>query len=281
MYLGLYEKALPSDLSWKERLLAAKNSGFDFFEISIDESDLRLNRLEWSIKQKQELIKATQAVQFPIRTMCLSAHRKYSFGSPDKEKEIRSIDIMRKAINFACDIGIRIIQLAGYDVYYEESTQETKERFTSNLKKAVEMAAQKGVVLGFETMETPFMNNVTKAMKYVDKINSPYLQVYPDIGNVTIGANDVRTDLLNGRGRIVAAHFKETAPNIFRDMRFGEGTVDFVEAIRTLDSIGVKMFVAEFWHQQGQDYMKELKHTHSFLHEKYEQALSYGENDHE
>ena len=36
--LGLYEKAMPSDLSWKEKLEAAKAAGFDFVEISIDET---------------------------------------------------------------------------------------------------------------------------------------------------------------------------------------------------------------------------------------------------
>ena len=35
--LGLYEKAMPSSLSWEERLTEAKNAGFDFVEISIDD----------------------------------------------------------------------------------------------------------------------------------------------------------------------------------------------------------------------------------------------------
>ena len=33
--LGLYEKALPPGLRWEERLLAAKELGFDYLEISI------------------------------------------------------------------------------------------------------------------------------------------------------------------------------------------------------------------------------------------------------
>jgi hypothetical protein len=37
-----------------------------------------------------------------------------------------------------------------------------------------------GCHLAFETMETAFMNTVGKAMAYVDRIQSPYLQVYPD-----------------------------------------------------------------------------------------------------
>ena len=46
------------------------------------------------------------------------------------------------------------------------------------------MVSKKGVILAFETMETEFMNTVEKAMKYVNLVNSPYLQVYPDCGDV-------------------------------------------------------------------------------------------------
>ena len=52
--------------------------------------------------------------------MCLSGHRKYPLGSHDKEIQKKSLEIMKKAIDFAADLGIRIIQLAGYDVYYED-----------------------------------------------------------------------------------------------------------------------------------------------------------------
>jgi L-ribulose-5-phosphate 3-epimerase len=47
MPVGLYEKALPASLTWEERLTAAGQAGYDFVEISIDESDERLSRLDW------------------------------------------------------------------------------------------------------------------------------------------------------------------------------------------------------------------------------------------
>lgn len=42
--LGLYEKAMPTELSWREKLLCAGQAGFDYVEISIDETDERLAR---------------------------------------------------------------------------------------------------------------------------------------------------------------------------------------------------------------------------------------------
>ena len=120
-----------------------------------------------------------------IRTMCLSGHRKYPLGSMDEATRTKGMDIMRRAIELADDLGIKIIQLAGYDVYYEEGNEQTRKYFEENLRKATEMAASKGVILAFETMETEFMNTVEKAMEFVKLVDSPYLQVYPDCGNVT------------------------------------------------------------------------------------------------
>ena len=42
--LTVYEKAMPDSLSWRERLEAAGEAGFDALELSIDESDRRLAR---------------------------------------------------------------------------------------------------------------------------------------------------------------------------------------------------------------------------------------------
>ena len=119
------------------------------------------------------------------------------------------MEIMEKAINLADDLGIRIIQLAGYDVYYEEGSEESERLFRENLKKATLMAASKGIVMGFETMETEFMNTTEKAMKYVNLIDNPYLGVYPDSGNLTNASvtygTSVLDDLETGRDHIL--HF--------------------------------------------------------------------------
>ena len=260
--LGLYEKSMPAELSWKEKLEAAKEAGFDFVEISIDETDEKLSRLEMSQAERLEMVSLMKIIGIPIRTMCLSGHRKYPLGSHDPKIREKGMEIMKKAIQLADDLGIRIIQLAGYDVYYEESCEETKRYFVENLKKATEFAARAGVVLGFETMETEFMNTVEKSMEYVNQMSSIYLNVYPDIGNITNATKtygtDVLSDLRTGRGHLVAMHLKETKPGYFREIPFGEGHVDFENAIRTAWELGVRKFVTEFWYTGNMEWKKDL-----------------------
>ena len=148
------------------------------------------------------------------------------------------------------------------DRYYEESTFETKKRFLENLKKAAEMAARLGIVMGFETMENEFMNTVEKAMKYVTLTGSPYLNVYPDLGNITNAAktyqNDVLEDLELGRGHLVAMHLKETVPGKFREIPFGTGHVDFESGAAKAWELGVRKFVTEFWYTGNPQWKQDL-----------------------
>lgn len=267
--LGLYEKAMPSTLSWKEKMLAAKKAGYDFIEISIDETDDKLARLEMTRKERAELLDLMEETGMPIRTMCLSGHRKYPLGSMDENTRNRGMEIMEKALELAEDIGVRIIQLAGYDVYYEEGNEQTKKLFSENLKKATEMAAKKGILLGFETMETEFMNTVQKSMEYVKMVDSVYLNVYPDLGNITNAAKtygkDVLDDLETGRGRLVAMHLKETVPNKFREIPFGTGHVDFEAGIKKSWDLGVRRYVTEFWYTGNPEWEKDMDFAVSMM----------------
>jgi L-ribulose-5-phosphate 3-epimerase len=256
---------MPENFSFRQKLETAKAAGFDFMEISIDESDRKLSRLNWTETELNGFIDDMQKTQMPVYTMCLSGHRRFPLGSRDSETQKKSFEIMQKAIDFAVKTGIRIIQMAGYDVYYEESGEDTEKNFRENLKKSVEMAAKKGVILAFEIMETPFMNTIEKAMKYVRLINSPYLQVYPDIGNIRNGTDQYLEDIEKGRGHIVAAHLKETVEGVYRDMFFGEGRVDFKGCIEALYGQGVGIYVMEFWYDGKSEPLTYIKKARDFF----------------
>lgn len=267
--LGLYEKAIPEEYGWKERLEIAKKAGFDFLEISMDETGTRLKRLEWRQDERRELVDIMFETGMPILTMCLSGHRKYPLGSHDKAVRDRSLDIMEKAIVLAGDLGIRIVQLAGYDVYYEEGDEDTRAYFLENLKKSVHMAAKQGVALGFETMETPFMDTISKAMAYVNQVQSPYLGVYPDLGNLTNACHlyglSVNEEITSGQGHLMAMHLKDTVEGVYRNMEFGEGRVDFKEGIKKALETGVRLFNAECWYNGKSDWQDNLKKGNAYL----------------
>lgn len=247
--LGIYEKALPSWLSWKERLETASKLGYQFIEMSVDESDERMSRLDWSREERLELLKHINSTGVPILSLCLSAHRKYPIGSENKEIRNKGMEIMKKAIEFSRDTGIRVIQLAAYDVFYNETSNEkTREIFFNNLKQSVEWAGEWGVTLALETMDSELSDSVSKLMRYVRVINSPWLQIYPDVGNLAASRKDPITELLRGEGHIAAIHLKDTEVGVYRRVPFGTGIVPFVEVFKLLNTMDYKGFyLVEMW----------------------------------
>lgn len=261
--LGVYEKAMPNTLSFEGKLRYAKEIGYDYLEISIDETPEKLSRLDWDKKTRDELVSTMKKVGLPIRSLCLSGQRKYPMGSENEEIRKQSMEIIEKAIILADDLGVRIIQLAGYDVYYEKGNDTTRELFMKNLRKAVEIASKHGVILAFETMETSFMDTVKKAHEVVEKISSPFLQIYPDLGNIKnsslIYNHDVIDDIKEGKNHIVAAHIKESIVGHYREIPFLTGHVNFKECLTQLWKQGVRRYVTELWYVGAEDFTLDLK----------------------
>ena len=276
--LGLYEKAMPSTLTWLEKLNQTKAAGFDWLEISVDETDAKLSRLDYTKEEINAIKQAMETSGVPILTMCLSGHRKYPLGSHDHDIQKRSLEIMQKAIDLSSALGVRIIQLAGYDVYYETSDDYTREMFSVNLNKCVKMAAKAGIILAFETMETLFMDTCKKSMYYVNLNHSPYLQIYPDVGNLTnasrISGISVKEDIESANGHIAAAHLKEIIEGHYREIPFGTGDTHYDEALEVLAKQGVRMFTGEFWYIGSETWQTDLEFANHYLRSKIEEYIN-------
>lgn len=271
--IGIYEKALPKNITWRERLLLTKELGFDFIEMSIDETDERLLRLDWSKKERKALVDAMYETDIRIFSICLSGHRRFPFGSKNPSVQEKALEIMEKAILLAKDLGVRTIQLAGYDVYYEDKTISSREAFVENLTKAVAMAAANEITLALEIMDDPFLNSISKFLTIKEQIHSPYLQVYPDLGNLSAWPeNDVGFELERGVHHFTAIHLKDTLPvsatssGKFKEVPFGEGCVDFIGCLRTLKRLNYNgPFLIEMWSETSDIPTQEIKQAKDFL----------------
>jgi hexulose-6-phosphate isomerase len=277
--IGIYEKALPREMNWVERFEAARKAGYDFLELSIDETPERMARLDWSLAERLTFFRASRECGIPVPSMCLSGHRKIPFGSADPDIRKQAAQFMEKAIRFAGDTGIRVIQLAGYDVYYEPSTRESRERYLEGMTRALEVAAQHQVMLALEIMDTTFLNSISKYLVLKERLPSPWFMVYPDLGNLTAWGNDVARELAAGINHIVGVHVKETKPvgpnfpGAFRDVPFGEGTVDFVHCFQTLHGLGYSgPFLVEMWTEKSADPLAEIARARQWVGERMKQG---------
>ncbi|OBS99489.1 xylulose 5-phosphate 3-epimerase [Vibrio tasmaniensis] len=254
--VGLYEKALPNEFSWEDKLATTKELGFDFLEISVDESDERRSRLDWNDEEVYALRRLCEKHGVPLQSMCLSAHRKFPFGSADPAIREQAIIHMEKAISLAYKLGIRTIQLAGYDVYYEPADKVTHHRFIEGMKLSARLAERSGVMLAVEIMDTDYLNSLSKFEVLSREINSPYFTAYPDVGNISGWNYDIVTELKLSKPHITQIHLKDTYKvtdeykGQFRDLVIGDGEVDFNAIFETLkETECVVPLVIEMWAQ--------------------------------
>lgn len=245
--LGLYEKALPKTISWEERLTISRETGFDFLEMSIDDSDERIERLKWTGQQRKDLRNLIEQTGVQIKSLSLSAHRRFPLGSDSPDVRSQALDIFKKAIEISVDLGIRLILIPGADNYYQESDQSSQDWYLTNLSKGFEWASNAGVMLGLENWDIQ-INTIERVMEYVNYFNSPWFQAYPDPGNLIFAGADVVSQLEFAKGHFAALHIKDTLPGKLRYVSPGEGAVPFVEVFEKLAGIGFQApVVLELW----------------------------------
>ncbi|RTF97699.1 L-ribulose-5-phosphate 3-epimerase, partial [Serratia marcescens] len=206
-------------------------------------------------------------------------HRRDPFGSAEAATRERARVLMSKALELATDLGIRNIQLAGYDVYYEPADRYSRERFIEGMQWAAAQAARAQVMLSVEVMDTPFINSISKWRDIARHVNSPWFTVYPDLGNLSAWGNDVPRELELGIDRIAAIHLKDTypvtavSPGQFRDVPFGEGCVDFVEVFRTLQRLNYRgAFLIEMWTEKAEEPVAEIVQARRWIEQKMQQG---------
>jgi L-ribulose-5-phosphate 3-epimerase UlaE len=116
------------------------------------------------------------------------------------------------------------------------------------LELGTRMASQAGMMLGLENLDTPFVENASQGLAVIDAIDSPWLRLYLDMGNLAAAGYSPPDELRLTKGKLLGIHVKDAAPKVIRGIPFGEGIVPFRETFATLAEIGFwGMLAVEMW----------------------------------
>lgn len=264
MKLGIYEKALPLDEDIESNLYSAAEAGYSFFEMALDKD--RLERFQWTAEQKATWIRASFNSRVNFYNMVLSAHRDFPFGSNEVKFRKQALTIMEQAIDFSVSMGIRTIQIAGYyTLENEETTEDSKKWFLEGMYQSAELASKSGIMLGIENMDRDIIS-LEQMKEIVEEVRSPWLKMYPDIGNLTAHHFDVKQALTENINHIVGIHLKDTREGVFRRVPYGEGIVDFKGAFETLFEAGYDgPFGLEMWNDNSENSLEIIKEARSWM----------------
>lgn len=265
---GLYEKSIDPGLCWEDKFKLIKDAGYDYFEISIDATPEKLARLE-DREEQLRIRRASEALDTPLYTLAFTANRFFPLGSEDGGIREEGIRLMKRALDFASFVGAKTINIASYDEYEKPRNLNTEGYFLESIKRCVDHAAIRGVIISLETMDSDFMDTTKKALHYVRAIDSAFLQIGADPGNISAMGHNPVTDIPAGGKHIVEVEFKDTRPGVVRDIFFGEGTVDFDACFKMLHEIGYQGFLAaEMWHHEGEETQPNIYRAREFLKAK-------------
>ena len=263
---GIYEKAVIPQ-SFEQMFRDARKAGYQSFELSIDATNERLKRLLWGKEEAAEVWQAALRQDMKILTMCLSGHKRFPLGSSDPRITEAGMKIMEKALELGGRLGIRIIQLSGFDVYdQEERTSETKKRYVEHIYQASRMAERACMTLAIEPVEGNLLA-VRDTMEVIRAIDSHCLQIYPDVANINSLGIDPIPELPCGKGHIVAVHMRDSLPGIYdATIPFGSGCLDFDGVFRKLDEIGFcGPLVVEMWNADRPEYMESIRQAREYM----------------
>ena len=265
---GLYEKSINPALSWEDKFKLIKDAGYDYFEIAIDAAPEKLSRLD-SREEQLRIRRASETLDTPLYTLAFTANRFFPLGSEDGEIRAEGIRLCKRALDFASFVGAKTINIASYDEYEKPRNLNTEGHFLESIKRCVDHAAIRGVIISLETMDSTFMDTTKKALQYVRAIDSAFLQIGADPGNIHgMGHNPV-TDIPAGGKHIVEVEFKDTIRGCVRDIFFGEGTLDFDACFKMLHEIEYQGFLAaEMWYHKGAETQPDIYKAREFLKRK-------------
>ena len=273
---GIYEKALP-DGPWPRMLADARQAGFDYLEMSIDESDQRLARLDWSRQPRRDLVRACEEQDISIFSICLSAHRRFGLGSAHAEVRNRAAEILDATVGLASDLGIRVVQIAGYYAYYEDRDRAARSRYVEGLRRGLALAERRGVMLAIENIDTADMASVTDCIALRDEIASPWLQIYPDVGNLAVHKLDVAAELTLLRGAAVGLHLKDARPGQPRRVQFGDGDVPFDLVFASLaEECYDGPLTLEMWNDESPTAVRAAADALTWIKERMREAAAAG-----
>ncbi len=249
MKKGINIWSFKSGMTVAECMAMAKDAGFDGIELSLDEQgELGLNSSEKDILRIKKIAEDTG---IEIASLATGLYWAYPVTSSDPKIRQKSKDIVRKQLETAALLGtdgILVVpgmvaglspdsEVVQYDVAYERALEAFKQ-----LKEEAEATK---VSICLENVWNKFLLSPLEMRDFIDKIDSPYVGVYLDVGNVIYTGYPEHWIRILGK-RIKKVHFKDFRRRVgtlegFVDLLAGD--VNFPEVMQAFKEVGYDDYV--------------------------------------
>ena len=237
--------------SVKDVLTLAKKAGFEGVELALNgEGELSLTSTESEIKQVKAM-----ADDMGLALYSLSSGLCWDYRLSDDDPKLRqkAKDMIKKQLETAKILGADTILVLPGVVNVEFSSPEKKvaydvvyDRALDGLNELKKEAEALQVNIGLENVWNKFLLSPMEMRDFIDKVGSPYVGSYLDIGNTLYcGYPEDWVRILGNR--IKKVHFKDyrmQAGGLHGFVDLLAGDVDYPEVVKALKEIGYNDWVS-------------------------------------
>jgi L-ribulose-5-phosphate 3-epimerase len=249
MKKGINTWSFPGDMTLRDKMVLAKNAGFQGFEPALDaEGELSLESSKDDILAVKKM---ADDIGIEITSLSTGLYWKYSPTSDDKEQRRMADVVIKKQIETASILGVKVIlvvpglvfasfagdEVIPYDIAYQ--------RALDFIKSNADYAKEHDITIGVENVWNGFLISPLEMRNFVDEIDSANVGVYFDAGNVIkFGYPEHWISIL--KDRIVKVHIKDYKRSVGTSGGFVDllcGDVNFPEVMKGLKNVGYDDYI--------------------------------------
>jgi hexulose-6-phosphate isomerase len=242
---------LPKELSIMEKFKLAKATGFEGIEPNTI----------YDANQLKEYKEAALATGVRIHSIMNSDHWRYPLTDNDPAVVQKCMDGIRTSLQNAKELGADAILLVPGVVTAEVRYADAYTRSQKKIRELLPLATELQVKIAIENVGNRFLLSPLEFIRYIDEMNSPFLQGYFDIGN--IARSGFPQDWIRTFGkRLVKVHIKAMEPG--REVvkydpkdRRTEG-IDWIDVRRALSDVGYHGWITAEVRSGDEGYLREL-----------------------
>lgn len=189
-----------------EKMKAVKAAGFDGVEMM-------------SHLNQTDVLQAREETGLEIPSVCGERHWKLPLSHPDPKVRAEGLAALQQTLRDAKAYGAGSILLVPGVVNSEVNFDECWQQSIEQIRLAIPLAQELGVKISIENVWNNFITTEDQAVRYLDEINSPWVQWHFDVGNIIRYGDPIVWIKALGK-RITRVHIKEYSRD--RAMRTGD-----------------------------------------------------------
>lgn len=235
----------------KDNLMLAKDAGFEGVELAIDGSgELSIDTCEKDILKIKDV---ADGIGLSLYSLSSGLCWDYRLSDDDKAVRERAKYIIKKQIDAAKLLGADTVLVIAGSVNVSFSHPEVRVpydvvygRALEGISELSEYAKEMEINIGLENVWNKFLLSPLEMRDFIDKINSPYVGSYLDVGNTLYCSYPEDWVRILGK-RIKKVHFKDyrlEAGGLHGFVDLLAGDVDYPEVVKALGEVGYDGWVS-------------------------------------